>query len=192
MTVVNTHPLLAERPHEWQTLITVIKRVQNINAIVVVPEKKTAISLDMELYEKAKQLEMANPDFQGKWVLRRGELYIVTAALRIVGASIDRRYWHRRSVDSFRYHGPVTTRQIFLGKHMKGSLTVHLITLQALFQLYLAEFSNHWSLETQCLEYHTRNAIDCRVSSLVSSLDNIKGHMKNLTFFGQRTTLWNP
>ena len=80
----------------WQTYFTLsqnrscqTKKPQNINAVVVGPtvvghNMKTVISLDMQLYGNAKQLEMARHDCQGKWVLQIGEPYTVMVALRAV------------------------------------------------------------------------------------------------------------
>ena len=73
LTVVGTPPLLAEPAHEWQTLITVLKQAQHINAVIVGPNHKTLITLDMALYERAKKLEMLRDDCKNQWILRIGE-----------------------------------------------------------------------------------------------------------------------
>ena len=57
--------------------------------MVVGPDKKTVITLDMALYEKAKQLEMSREDCKGKWVLGLGEMHTVMAALRATGSVIE-------------------------------------------------------------------------------------------------------
>jgi len=48
--------------------------------------KKIVITLDMTLYEPAKQLEMTRNDCKGKWVLRLGEMHIV---MRTAGNAIE-------------------------------------------------------------------------------------------------------
>ena len=54
-------------PHpKWQTLITVLRQTQQINCVVMGPDRKTVITLDMALYERAKQLEMTREDSKGK------------------------------------------------------------------------------------------------------------------------------
>ena len=79
----------------------------------------------MQLYEKA------NHDCQGQWILRIGELHTVMTALRSVKDNGIEEAWLAADI-----YGPVTTTQILEGKHMKRSLTAHLITLQALVDLY--------------------------------------------------------
>lgn len=56
---VGTPPLIAVPAHQWQTLLTVLMQTQNISVKVVVPTRKTVVSLDMGLYQPAKKLQMA-------------------------------------------------------------------------------------------------------------------------------------
>ena len=63
-------------------------QAQGINAKVVGPDRKTVISLDMGLYKLAKQLQMARSDMN-HLVLRPGELHIVMAQPRTIGAYIE-------------------------------------------------------------------------------------------------------
>jgi len=55
--------------------------------VVVGPNRKTVVTLDMALYERAKQLEMTRDDCKGKWLLRLGVMRM--AALRAVGNAIE-------------------------------------------------------------------------------------------------------
>jgi len=89
LTEVSALPLIAAAAHEWQTLVTVLKHIEQINCVVVGPNRKTVITLDMALYERAKQLEMTRDDCKGKWLLRLGEMRTVMAALRAVGNAIE-------------------------------------------------------------------------------------------------------
>ena len=83
-----TPPLIAAPAHEWQTLLTVLMQAQNILVTVVGPRRKTVISLDMGLYQRAKKLQMARQDLR-IIILRPGELHIVMADLRTMGAFND-------------------------------------------------------------------------------------------------------
>ena len=56
-----------------------------MNAIVVGPNRKIVITLDMQQYEKAMRLQMYREDCKGKWILRIGELHIVMTALWTIG-----------------------------------------------------------------------------------------------------------
>jgi len=89
LTEVSALPLIAAPAHEWQTLVTVLKHTEQIHCVVVGPNRKTVITLDMALYERAKQLEMTRDDCKGKWVLRLGEMHTVMAVLRAVGNAIE-------------------------------------------------------------------------------------------------------
>ena len=139
LTEVNALPLIAAPAHEWQTLITVLKQTQQINCVVMGPNRKTVITLDMALYERAKQLEMSRDDCKGKWVLRPGEMHTVMAALRATGNAIEdsglEETWFEADI-----YGPTTTRQIIEAKHMKRALEAHMTTVQALYDLYVEEF----------------------------------------------------
>ena len=64
LTRTGTPPLIPAPAHEWSTLLTVLKQTQCINTVVVGPNRKTVITLDMGLYKPAKQLEMYREDLQ--------------------------------------------------------------------------------------------------------------------------------
>ena len=42
---------MASPAHEYQTLLTVIKQAEEINKVVVGPNKNIVVTLDMALYE---------------------------------------------------------------------------------------------------------------------------------------------
>ena len=137
-TRVGTPPLVAAPAHEWQTLLTVIKQAQGISTKVVGPDRKTVISLDLGLYKPAKQLQMARDDLDDV-ILRPGELHIVMAQLRCIGAYMENSGLDFSWIEADLY-GPLTVRQILEGKHVKRGVEAHLVTLQALFMLYQNAF----------------------------------------------------
>ena len=100
---------------------------------------KTVITLDMQLYEKTKQLEMSRPDCKNKWILRIGELHTTMAALRAAGSLIEGSGIDDAWIEADLY-GPATVRQILECKHYKRALGAHLTTLQTLHTLYLRAF----------------------------------------------------
>ena len=53
---VGTPPLVAHPVQEWNTLLMILMQAQNVSTIVVGPERKTVIFLDMGLYLPAKKL----------------------------------------------------------------------------------------------------------------------------------------
>jgi len=85
LTEVNTLPLIPAPAHEWQTLITLLKQTYKINYMVMGPNRKRVITLDMALCEPANQLEMNKDECKGKWVVRLDEMHTVMAALRTAG-----------------------------------------------------------------------------------------------------------
>ena len=145
-TRVGTPPLIAAPAHEWATLLTVLKQAQGISTKVMGPNHKTVISLDMGLYKPAKQMQMARKDLN-HLVLRPGELHIVMAELRCIGAYIENSgldfCWTEADL-----YGPTTVKQILEGKHMKRGVEAHVVTLQSLFQLYQTAFlKDHHDLQ---------------------------------------------
>lgn len=86
-------PFIPYPPHELSTLLMVLKQTQGINTVVMGPNHKTVITLDMQLYKKAKKREMYSDDCKGKWILRIEELHTVMAALRTAGLAIDGSVW---------------------------------------------------------------------------------------------------
>ena len=158
VTRVGAPPLVAHPPHEWNTLLTVLMQAQNISTIVVGSERKTVISLDMGLYLPAKKLQMARNDLN-HLILRPGELHIVMAMLRTIGAYIDSSGIDMCWIESELY-GPSTVKQILDGNHVKRGEKAHMITLQALFALYLDEFLKTLPELRQCLENLSREVIE--------------------------------
>ena len=113
-------------------------RAQNISVRVVGPGRKTVISLDLGLYLPAKRLQMARCELKNI-LLRPGELHVVMAMLRTIGSYIDSSGIDMCWIESELY-GPSTVKQIIDGKHVKHGKRAHMITLQALFSLYLEAF----------------------------------------------------
>lgn len=139
ITSVHALPLLAAPAHEYATLLTALKQAEYINRVVVGPNKKAVMTLDMALYERAKKLEMLQPDCKEKWILRIGEFHTVLCALRAIGATVE-----GSGIDdtwiAAEIYGPLTTQQILEGKHMRRSLDAHIMTLQVFFDLYIEAF----------------------------------------------------
>lgn len=102
------------------------------------PGNKTVISLDMGLYQPAKNLQMARNDIS-YIILRPGELNVVMAQLRTLGSFIENSGIHLCWSESDLY-GPKMVKQILDGNHVKRGEEAHMITLQTLFTLYQRAF----------------------------------------------------
>ena len=152
LTSVHALPLMAAPAHEYQTLLTVMKQAEEINRVVVGPNRKVVITLDMALYERAKKLEMLLQDCKEKWVLRIGEFHTVLCALRAIGSTVEGSGIDDAWVTADIY-GPVTTRKILEGKHMRRSVDAHIMTLQVFFDLYIEAFLiEHTALQEEPLQ----------------------------------------
>ena len=151
LTRVETLPMIAAPAHEWSTLLTVLKLSQNITTQVLGQNHKTVITLDMGLYKPAKQLQMSRKDLNDI-ILRPGELHTVMAHQRSIG-----RYIEASGIDSVwtesEIFTSVTAKQILDGRHVKRAVHAHMITFQALLQLYTeAFFSKYPGVESQFRE----------------------------------------
>jgi len=136
---IHVLPLIAAPANQWLTLMTVLQLAQNINTQVVGPDKKTIITLDMDLYARALKLQTLKPDDFKHMVLRVGEVHTVLCALRAIGSSIEGSGIDDTWIEVGLY-GPATARQILEGKHIKRALDAHVITVQALGDLLLEEY----------------------------------------------------
>ena len=132
---------MAAPAHEWNTLLTVLMQVQTINVQVISHQRKTVISLDLGLYMLAKKLQMARGDLSNL-ILRPSELHIVMAQLKTNGAYIENSGVDMAWIESDLYSSS-TVRQIVEGNNVKRAKTAHLVTLQALFNLYQQVFLEH-------------------------------------------------
>ena len=159
LTSVHALPLVSAPAHEFQTLLTVIKQAEEINRIVVGPNRKVVITLDMALYERAKRLQMLLQDCKEKWVLRIGEFHTVLCALCAIGSAIEGSgiddAWVMADI-----YGPVTTRKILEGKHMKRSVDAHIMTLQVFFDLYIEAFFEEQSALQDLLKEPLQELVD--------------------------------
>ena len=95
---------------------------QNISTKVA-PDNKTIISLDLQLYAKALQLQSRN-DVANNFVFRPGELHIVFAFQHAIGKYIDSSGLDQALIDCDIY-GPIAVSQILKGKHMKRGMEAY-------------------------------------------------------------------
>lgn len=171
LTRVGTPPLIAAPAHQWKTLLTVLMQAQNIKTKVVGPTKKTIISLDMGLYQPAKKLQMARNDLK-HIILRPGELHIVMAQLRTIGAFIENSGLGLLWIESELY-GPATVKQIIQGYHVKRAQTAHMTTLQALFVIYQEAFFQQNPSSQACLEQLAKQLNDACTHSSKEKLKEV-------------------
>ena len=80
-------PLFKTSPTDYATLYTVLMLTQGISAFVVGPERKTLITLDLDLYNRALHIQQSVGNTN--WILRAGVLHIAFAALHALGKTVD-------------------------------------------------------------------------------------------------------
>lgn len=144
--------LLPEVAHEWPMLLTVMMQACQLKSLAVGEDHPTVISLDMALYEKAVQLIDARPDLKRSVVPRLGELHVVMADLRALGASMENSgiddAWMEAGV-----YGSATTRQILKCSHYKRALRAHIYSYMALYEIALELFfTEKPHIKVVCLE----------------------------------------
>ena len=139
VTKVGALPLLPEVAHEWPTLLTVMVQARKLKELVIGNDHPAVISFDMALYEKAVQLVDTRPDLKNTVFVRLGELHVVMAALRALGTSIENSGIDDSWIEADVY-GSATTRQILKCTHYKRSLTAHIYSYVALYEMAMEEF----------------------------------------------------
>ena len=101
-------PLYPSPPTDWSTLYTTLIIVQGIN-VEVTGERKTIVSLDLQLYSKCMRLR-SREEIRKDFVFRLGELHIVFAILKVMGKYIEESGLCRLLVEAGMY-GEATLQQ---------------------------------------------------------------------------------
>ena len=127
-------PLIHSPPTGPQTLYTALCLAQKINVSVVRIHRRTVITPDLDLYERAVKIR-ENTGHRNSLVLRMGELHIMFALLRSLGRYIEGSglddIWIEKGL-----YGPAVIGQIFGGKHLKRGVEAHMVNLLVLSGLY--------------------------------------------------------
>ena len=87
LRLVPTLPIINSNPTEWDNLHTAIRMANDLSKKLL-PEQKTLLSFNLQLYAKAVPLQ-ANPEIWNNFVLRMGELHAVFCFLKVLGKMID-------------------------------------------------------------------------------------------------------
>lgn len=117
-------PLLRTSPTDYGTLYTVLCLAQDISAVVIGPERRTLITLDLDLYQRAIQLKESVKN--KNWVLRAGLLHIVFAVLHGLGKTSEGSGQDTIAVDTGIYSS-AALRGIYSGKSYKRAVEYHIM-----------------------------------------------------------------
>ena len=169
-------PLFKTSPTDYATLWSVLSLTQEISAVVVGPERRTIITLDLDLYERALKIQQSvNTD---RWVLRAGELHICFAALHALGKYLEGSGLDTVAIETGIY-SPAALRGIYTGKAFKRGVEYHLMNALAcfflLFDAVLGNMSPDTPLQKQCMELKT-NLHHRSVENVTDIYDDLASH----------------
>ena len=119
-------------PTDWSNFYTALKLCQNISTATY-PGGKTIISLDLQLYSKAIQLQ-SRDEINRNFVFHPGELHIVFAFLYATGKYIQDSGINQTFIAAGLY-GPATLNQILRGKHMISGMEDHIVMYLCLHEM---------------------------------------------------------
>jgi hypothetical protein len=125
-------PLFKTSPTDYVTLHTVLMLTQGISAFVVGPERRTLITLDLDLYNRALQIQQSVGNTN--WILHAGILHIAFAARHALGKTIDGSGIDMCAIESGTYTSAARHR-IYGGKAYKRGIDYHITTSLAIMMM---------------------------------------------------------
>ena len=148
-------PIIFGSPAEWDNLFSSLKKVQKINDLLS-PGTKTIVTLDLQLYSKALQLE-SNSKIDN-FVIRLGELHVVFTAFKMLGKIIDGSGLDKAFEEALIY-GSNTVEQIKDGHHLYRCFEGHQILYLSLVTNYIVPLIDSHPLIEKDLREDIINAI---------------------------------
>ena len=125
-------PLFKTSPTDYATLFTVLSLTQGISALVMGPERKTIITLDLDLYSRALKVQQSCGNTN--WVLCAGALHICFSYLHSLGKTVEASGVDTCAVDTGSYTS-AALRGIFSGKAYKRAIEYHIVNYLAITML---------------------------------------------------------
>ncbi|XP_044180398.1 uncharacterized protein LOC114947533 [Acropora millepora] len=167
-------PLFRTSPTDYTALYTVLKLTQGISAFVVGPERQTVITLDLDLYSRALQIQQSVGN--RNWILRAGVLHIAFAALHALGKTLDGSGIDTCAIESGIYTS-AALRGIYSRKAYKRAVEYHMTTSLSLLMmrfdhLFTALEANENIPRAQCKAF--REALHERSPEMVNIYDDIQ------------------
>lgn len=165
-------PLFKTSPTDYATLYTVLMLTQGISASVVGPDRRTLITLDLDLYNRAIQIQQSVGN--NNWILRAGALHIAFAALHALGKTIDGSGIDTCAIESGTYTS-AALRGIYSGKAYKRGMEYHITTSLAIMMLKFDAISSSLPpgpLHASCAAL--RESLHARRPDMVEIFDGIQ------------------
>lgn len=125
-------PLFKTPPTDLATLYTALKLTQNISAIVVGPDRRTLITLDLDLFNRALQIQVSTKN--KNWVLKAGGIHICFAALHALGKQVEGSGMDTVAVEMGVYSA-AALQSIYGGKTFKRGVECHIMMFVAIIMM---------------------------------------------------------
>ena len=164
-------PLFRTSPTDYATLHTVLMLTQGISAVVVGSERRTIITLDLDLYNRALRLQQSVGNCN--WILRAGVLHIAFAALHALGKTIDGSGIDTCAIECGTYTS-AALRGIYGGKAFKRGVEYHVTTSLAIMMMMFDSILSdvpHANLRGQCSTL--KKALHERSPDMVENFNDI-------------------
>ena len=143
-------PLFKSSPTDYGTLYTILQLTQGISAKVVGPQRRTIITLVLDIYSRALKIQQSVGN--KNWILRAGALHIAFAALHALGKTIDGSGLDTCAVESGAYTS-AALRGIFGGKAYKRGVEYHITNSLAILMLRFDAIFPNLSEDPICMQF---------------------------------------
>ena len=172
---VNTEaiaPLFKTSPTDYATLYTVLCLTQEISASVVGPDRRTLITLDLDLYNRAIQIQESVG--HKNWILFPGGLHVCFAIEYALGKTIEGSGIDTCAIECGTYTA-AALRGIYSGKAFKRAVEYHLISALAIMMMKFESLSvDLFTPELQLQCHNLKIALHGRDPSMTSLFDGIQ------------------
>ena len=166
-TKVGLLPLVNAPAHESDTMWTVIDRCLKISEKLN-PGQSTVLTLDQQLYSKAKELQWSRPDDCKSLLVRLGSFHTALNFMRVIGQHFTDsgllEVWTESGV-----YGENTANNIIAGKSYNKAIRAHKLTYEAVWRIYHKLFQE-WLQEKEV----DTELIDQSLSLLVTAFQEQK------------------
>ena len=125
-------PLFKTPPTDFATLYTALRLTQNILALVVGPERRTVIELDLDLYCRAVHIQQSVKN--KNWIIKAGTLHICFAALHALGKTVEGSGMDTEAVETGVYSS-AALRSIYGGTSFKRGVAYHTMMSVAIMMM---------------------------------------------------------
>ncbi|KAJ6647970.1 hypothetical protein Bhyg_03195 [Pseudolycoriella hygida] len=117
-------PLYRRSPTNPSVLMDIMKRAMNITTLAIGRGKRTIITLDGDLYNRAVKI----PNYKENWIIRLGSLHVIIAALKCLGKYVEGSGIDASWEESGMF-GSATVNQVIEGRHIYRGIQMKKVLL---------------------------------------------------------------